>query len=384
MHSVYDFIISASHSECSVVTLQNQFDIIVAADKLNELFETAYLHGVFPLIYSKLKLLNIDNDILEIFKKENRYIAQINMRRTSELLEVIELFNKNNIDYMAIKGPVLSQLIHDDISQRQYSDLDILVKQESVSMVGKLLEEHNYKASHNVEFLQNKILLKVGKEFEFFHITSNNLLELHWKLFTNKDISEKRLKSFSYSYQNILISHKKVRTLNIEGLLIYLSLHGSKHYWERLAWVVDIDRLISQNSIKWERIKRIVFNMKNEKTFYLGLLVSVHLFQTKLPKDILLKAESFKDISLAVDNIVKLLYSNIIKIEEDNKVSQIEKIINIAQIKDTNLNSLRHYFFALLQLKELDVYVINLPYLLSPLYYVIRVFRMLFKLRKIK
>jgi len=382
MHSVYDFVISASHSKCSVVTLQNQFDIIVSEDKLNELFETAYLHGVFPLIYLKLKLLNIDNDILETFKKENRYIAQVNMRRTSELLEVVELFKKNNIDYMAIKGPVLSQLIHGDISQRQYSDLDILIKPESVFNAGKLLTEHNYKTDEDINFLKNKILLTIGKDFYFRNIQSNNILELHWRLFSNVDMHVSEINLFSDNFQSVEVSQKTVKTLSTENLLIYLSLHGSKHYWERLAWVVDIDRLISQNSIDWDSVEKIISDMKNEKMFYLGLLVSVRLFNTSLPYSILCKTQSYETLIPVVDDIIHQLYSNNIAIEENIEKAWIDKIIAMGKVKDTKLHIIHHYFVTLFQLRAGDIYVINLPYFLSPLYYVIRIFRIFFKLQK--
>ena len=47
----------------------------------------------------------------------------------------------------------------------------------------------------------------------------------------------------------------KIKLPAPEDLLLALCIHGSKHLWERLAWIADIAGLIeSQPSLNWNEL----------------------------------------------------------------------------------------------------------------------------------
>jgi len=112
----------------------------------------ALRHGILPLVYKIIKNLDSNhtesqsdslrsslnaehltlNAFLSKLKTQYMIIAQRNMLMSAELIRIMQLLEKNSIEALAFKGPALSQMAYGDITLRQYTDLDILVKKEDI------------------------------------------------------------------------------------------------------------------------------------------------------------------------------------------------------------------------------------------------------------
>jgi hypothetical protein len=354
------------------------------ADKINDwdgFLNSAYMHGVFPLVYKALKpISSLDDTVKHRLKSTNLEIASRNMMMTAELLRVVKLLDENGIRTIAIKGPVLSQIIHGDITQRQFSDVDLLVEKSDMYKSLELLSTNGYASQYPISFLKNNTLLSVGKDFPTTNTKNNVLIEFHWKLFLDRHIKKSNINLFGDSNYICRINNIPVETLELGALLLYLLLHGSKHYWERIEWIVDIDRLIRLHAdeIDWNALGKMAQDMEIEFMYYLGLAVSHELFETPLSENMLAQIKSDSTVLKAKEAILSEIKSDTIQNEQTGLVS-LENLNKILLIKDKSNGWLRHYLLTLLQIKELDVYMVNLPNFLSPLYYLVRLYR-LFKL----
>jgi len=342
------------------------------------LFSSAYMHGVFPLIYKTLKYSEkFPDKQREIAKSINFNISRENMLISGEMFKILKILKSHDIQAIVIKGPVLSHIIHKDITTRQYGDLDILVKTSQMYKTVKILQDNEYKSQYDIEFLKNKVLLKVGKDFPVIHQKNNVLIELHWRLFTSRYIKKNSIDLFSESNINCIINKHSVETLEINTMLIYLLMHGSKHYWERIEWIVDIDRVVREyeKEINWVSLIRMAVDMDIEFMFYLGLGVSQELFKTPLEPSIdkHIKLEvSFKN---ALEIIVNEIYNDKIKITHSELVS-LENINKTYMMKNKQKNFILNYLDTLFEVNELDIYIVNLPKYLYFLYYPIRFYRL--------
>ena len=246
----YELLIACCCKEVSITQLNK---LIVNVEDWESFYNSAYMHGVLPLVYKSLNIkeLDVKKDILNKFKSAYIDIAQANMLMSSELVKIFQIFEKNSIKAIAFKGPTLSQLIYDDVVTRQYTDIDILLDEESLDKAARVIIQYDYEIDFSVKFLKNKKYLRVGKDIHLTNVKLDVLIELHWKLFEKKFILKN--KSFFNQYQEVKINNQLFNTLNTESLLLYLCMHGSKHLWERLEWIVDIDRLIRKKpNINWK------------------------------------------------------------------------------------------------------------------------------------
>lgn len=376
--ALYDLLIECCQFPSDPIKLES---LAAQIDDWDGFLNSAYMHGVFPLVHKALKpLTSLDATLKNRLKNTNLEIASRNMMMTAELLKVIKLLDENGIRALAIKGPVLSQIIHGDITQRQFSDVDLLVEKSDMYHSLELLSQNGYASQYPIAFLKNNTLLTVGKDFPTTNTTNNVLIEFHWKLFLDRHIKKSNINLFSDSNYICTINNVSVETLEIGALLLYLLLHGSKHYWERIEWVVDIDRLIRLHAdvIDWNALAKMAHEMEIEFMLYMGLAVSHELFKTPLNETILSHIESDDAVLKAKDAILVEIKSDTIQNEQTGLVS-LDNLNKILLIKDESHGWLRHYLLTLLQIKELDVYMVNLPNFLSPLYYLVRLYR-LFKL----
>ncbi|MFA6628772.1 MAG: nucleotidyltransferase family protein, partial [Sulfuricurvum sp.] len=281
----YDLLI-----ECCRVNRNNELieTLINQIDDWDSFITSAYMHGVFPLAYKVLKeFLTNYPELLFQCKRVNLDIAQLNLHMAAELIKIVNLLQQENIVILGIKGPVLSSLLYDDISQRQFSDIDVLLHQEEIYRAVIMLESLGYRPEFSSDFLKNEMLLKIDKDFAVSTPDGKVNIEFHWKLFSNKQMQKGNLACFSADNVAVNIHNTCIQTLAMDIQLLYLLVHGSKHYWERLEWICDIDRLVRLNpNMDWVVLIERARAMDIEGMVYLGLMISHELLETPLDEKI--------------------------------------------------------------------------------------------------
>jgi hypothetical protein len=85
----------------------------------------------------------------------------------------------------------------------------------------------------------------------------------------------------------VSINGQVVRGLVPEDLLIILCVHGSKHAWERLKWVVDVAEVLRSQELNWKRIFSTATKWKGRRMVLLGLALANRLMEVPLPVNIL-------------------------------------------------------------------------------------------------
>ena len=163
--------------------LSSKTDLVLLEHKINNneidwdtLVTVGSKHLVLPAIYSQLKQKNfiqfVPNDLV-VFLEE---IAALNRNRNRTLLKQItwlsELFKKNNIDHVFLKGSALLVAnYYEDPCERMVGDIDVLVAENQLEEAYKLLINQDYNPIKttfvNVIFgHKNKHLTRLIKESE--------------------------------------------------------------------------------------------------------------------------------------------------------------------------------------------------------------------------
>ena len=264
---------------------------------IQELLSLSARHGVLPLVYKTLKPLHSSpltshsslKQFLNELKANYQNIARRNMLMSAELLHIMKLLQENGIEALAFKGPVLSQMAYGDITLRQYGDLDILIKREDFRKIAKLMRDRGYTPFFPIEtFAEDKVLFELNNDCPFYDRTRGLAVELHWNFFRKLALPTEKF--FPWKDQTtVYINRHPVQTLSPESHLLYLALHGSKHIYERLIWIVDIDRFVrTYSDLDWSYILKMAKNMGAEKMLLFSLALSRTYFHTPVP-DFLIK-----------------------------------------------------------------------------------------------
>ncbi|TLP36825.1 nucleotidyltransferase family protein [Arcobacter arenosus] len=364
-------IIECCKTEKNYTLLEN---IILQIKDWNKFINLSYSHGVFPLVYHTLKEFQdqIPIQVLAKLKSINLDIAKQNMLMTSELIKVMKLLEENYINAIAFKGPILSQMAYGDITLRQYVDLDILIDEKDLENSISLLNKNNYITDLSMDMLKNKICFKTLKDITMIGKFNGVNIEIHWKLFEDKYNNEKN----NILHKKTFINFKEILTLSNELNIVYLCLHGSKHMWERIEWIIDIDKICKSQTINWNKLIELINLSNMKKSIYLGFYLSYTYFNTEFPKEIISSFQEYnlKNLEIKVINNINYFTSN------SNSLYSTRQLMNFQKdLYDSRLDSIYFIFNTLFKISTEDCLSFNLNKKLSFLLIILKPFRLIKK-----
>lgn len=177
--------------------------------------------------------------------------------KAAEFIRVTDNLRSSGIDFIPLKGPLLSHRIYGDATFRCFNDLDILVDSSSLSRVINIAETLGYKiAGHEWPDRENlrRRLLKYYCDIAFICPDTLVTLEIHWRLLTRQNLNYKPAdKLIDKNQTSVYFSGRNFIVLNNELELLYLVIHGGKHHWGRLRWLVDVSDYIKTQKIDWDK-----------------------------------------------------------------------------------------------------------------------------------
>ena len=350
----------------------------------NALIALANQHGVLPLVYKTLKSLFEDTSprslslskcnpqLLPKLKAHYQSIAQRNMLMSAELIRIMQLLEDNNIEALSFKGPTLAQLAYGDITLRQFVDLDILIHKKDIYKIDTLLQTESYERLFTLTSSQEEIWINHAHDMGLIHKQKGVHFEIHWSFLDEDYPMQVNLEYFWKETKDITLNRLSIPTFSNENLLYYLCIHGSKHLWERIEWVKDIDLLIRHHDIDWKKVVKNIEGTGFEKMVYLGLYLSTTLFQTPLPTDIQKEITNFLqmgELSTFIFKSWSIQKSTFQRTSTMLKLFPTIKIQILYLYKTIFKPSLNEYYFINLPKKFYLGYYLVRPYLLVKKYF---------------
>lgn len=142
-------------------------------------------HVVIPAIYCRLKIKQLLHLLPQELINYFEYVTTQNRNRNIEIynqtLSISQLFNKNNIKYVFVKGSALLVLgCFEDNAERMIGDIDILVDTDQLDFAYQLLQDNGYESIEPTlgnDFFEHKHLPRL--------ISKNHIaaVEIHRRLF---------------------------------------------------------------------------------------------------------------------------------------------------------------------------------------------------------
>jgi len=210
----------------------------------------------------RLSERQIDDFLGEVGSDESRQNRLLEMQNISSFLEIAKILQGKGIEFINLKGPLLSQRIYGDPTYRYSRDFDILVKPDDVNKTLQLLNNKGFDYP-DFEWPESKKRQKIALHFlnqiELVHNNTGLMLEIHWKLFSTRITNPKKLNNlFRENIETIEFGGVELNRFSKEFELFYLIVHGGIHAWFRLKWLVDIHELLDRKTFHWEKFHHII------------------------------------------------------------------------------------------------------------------------------
>jgi hypothetical protein len=215
--------------------------------------DAAEYHGLTPLLLKNLKLATAElpDNVLRQLEQNNSRTVRQNLFLTSELLSALSSLRDSGIEAVPLKGAVLATTIYQDLALRPFSDIDLLIRREQIadaeSVIGKLGYEPEFSAplAHRERWLRQQCELT-------FRRAGISRIELHWDIAHPHFALATGVDGFWSRLTSTSIGDASVPDLSEQDLLFILIVHGTRHAWSRLMWLVDVAELLRTSSkIDW-------------------------------------------------------------------------------------------------------------------------------------
>jgi hypothetical protein len=252
----------------------------------NYIFQQSNIHKVAPLLYNNIKTLPVPGDILKKFEYIYTHTALRNMLYLEELNKILNVFEREGIKCVILKGPCLAQNVYHNIALRPFLDIDLLIKKEDIQKTVLILKKAGYTSQNEKFYLKYHFHLPLFKQGK----TPFNI-ELHW------DIADKFI--LHKTDINKIIDLSENNTLPDDINILYLLLHIEKHAFfnkaiyneknprdwifenpldNQLIWYTDIYELLKKSNLKINNLTKIAEEWCIENCFYYNLYILNKLY----------------------------------------------------------------------------------------------------------
>lgn len=333
-------------------------------------------HRTVPFLLRHLGTLaepGVPSEILDALRTDVALNAAHSRSLVGTLREILLEFDARGIEAFPYKGPVLAQLLYGDPAFRQMTDLDLLVRRGDVSRAVEVLGALGYGPRHNFAPRQQRALLRADNNLPLRGAGGRPSVELHWAFAARHPLAALDLDELLPGAGEIQLAGMSMPTFGPEDLLLVLCFHGSRHMWERLAWLCDIAELSRSHAIDSDRLVARARRFRSERVLLLGLSLAEEVLDARLPPQMSERVRA----DFAVQEIsarVRAIHAD----RDDRPAHSIGLPYHLFQVRamDRWECRLRYGFHAATTPTPEDWEVVLLPDRLFSLYYVIRPLRL--------
>jgi len=199
-----------------------------------------YLHDRHRLSHQQIDSWLGENRGKEFLPEKLKQLESV-----KTFLWVTDLFRQNDVSFVSLKGPLLSYRIYRDPSVRVSHDIDILIEVAAIEKTINILEKNGYQLTGGYcwpqKQVQQELILDSYHHLGFYNKERSSCVEIHWVLMHGLPVSGKKMKNIiAGNLTEMIFAGRKFTVLNKELEFLFLLIHGSRHGWSRLKWLVDI------------------------------------------------------------------------------------------------------------------------------------------------
>lgn len=194
-------------------------------------------------------------------------LARAGRRRTQVQLDQLNTlgaaFEASGVEAMVLKGPAAGARLFGDPARRVLRDLDVMVRADDALAAFKVLGDLGWRPEHPalqgaMDALRMRRLQGWSNNIAFQNPAAPNyFVELHWRpgrFAVEFPVAEAALWSQA---RRVEIAGRSWPALDPRQDAVFLAMHGCKHEWKRLHWLIDIAALMHDPRTDWAGVSAL-------------------------------------------------------------------------------------------------------------------------------
>jgi hypothetical protein len=289
------------------------------------LVSLARRHRVSPLVFWNGQKIGWPNAGAEV-RARLEHSFHINASHTfalaRELLHVGALLEEAGVAMVSFKGPTLAQAAYGSVGLRQFGDLDILVPRADVLRAREILHGYGYASlvplapSQEAAHLRDDSVFDLNREVGLDGRATS--LELHWALTGRAFARPITFEHLRHRLRPAPLAGGRALQIEAADLLVILCVHGTKHLWERLQWIVDVAQLLRRaqegssevGDLDWTRARALSVRFGVQKMLALGVLLAHELLLCPTPPVVLAGVRAMPGVEALKAQVIEGLFAS--------------------------------------------------------------------------
>ena len=243
-------------------------------------------HRMVPLLHAALAPYG--EELLPEFhawlREAAHGIARQDAVLAQELLRLLGLFQEHQVLAVPFKGPVLALDAYGDLGMRQYSDLDIVVRQRDLFPAAELLRGAGYRLVHRSLCGADVIHVRTEYHYPFRNDPLGVTVELHHRFVPVYFAFRLTLEQVASRLRTLTLGGESIAVLPLEETVVTLCAHGAKHAWKCLDFVSTLAALVQREpEVLSEQLLALSRSLGASRMLLVGLHLAGRLFSLPLP-----------------------------------------------------------------------------------------------------
>lgn len=348
----------------------------------NMLATAAEFHGLTPLLLRNLRAAEINppSDVAQKMEQWNGAALRQNLYLTSELLRVHGRLRECGVEAIPLKGAALASQVYGDLGLRPFSDIDLLIRREQVPKAEAVVRELGYEAEFTIPQQHRERWLRQQCELTFRR-SGTIRLELHWDIAHPHFALETGVEEFWSRSSTVRVGDVVLPNLSPRDLLFMLIVHGTRHAWSRMMWLVDVAELLRQNpAIDWERLWQNSHSRGAVRMMATGLALVRKVFGVSIPAAE--KAYGDANALALADQVIAFWNESFERHDPvDAERTPLSRHRWILRTRENRTQRWAYMRRVMLMVGEEEFGVVRLPGILAPFYKVLRFWNIFRKAR---
>lgn len=223
--------------------------------ELAQLAQHAAWHRVVPFLAAAVRTsgASVSDEALASLARTHATRTAAHLRVLADLDHVRACLAADDIPFLVVKGPVLSEHLYPSPDLRMYEDLDLLIPPNSFERAVDALREGGSPLLD-----RNWALTRADTRGQLhFQLPMGTLADVHWHLLNRENVRD----GFQITTDDLFersrevhVGGRSVRTLHPVDTLLHVALHAALSGGDRLIWLKDIERALVVDRPPWDDV----------------------------------------------------------------------------------------------------------------------------------
>jgi hypothetical protein len=217
-------------------------NLAAGASDMAALTALAHAHGLLPVLLDAIEHahppVELDAGARHELRTAAGGAALQCLTLTAELLRLLDAMAAAGVRALAYKGPALAVQAYGTITARRFNDLDILVLPEAVEAAARVLARAGYRAMHEFTPAEERVFRRTDGDYPFVHATTGAVVELHCRVSSERFLIDLPTPELMERAEQVILGGRGVSVPCEQDHVLVLALHGAKHRWQRLEWLL--------------------------------------------------------------------------------------------------------------------------------------------------